>query len=72
MILFEYKNGQTLHAYFEGYVNVFRGKSKNENCSSMSLGSSLKISASLDELNGFYGLNGKTGLLLRDLLACFI
>ena len=49
MILFEYKNGQTLHAYFEGYVNVFREKSKKENCSSMSLGDSLKISASLDE-----------------------
>ena len=49
MILFEYKNGQTLHAYFEGYVNVFRGKLKNEICSSMSLEDSLKISALLDE-----------------------
>ena len=49
MILFEYKNGQTLHAYFEGYVNVFRGKSKKKNCSSMSLGDSLKISALLGE-----------------------
>ena len=63
MILFENKTGQTLHAYFEGFVNVFRGKSKKENCSSMSLGASLKISASLDEWNGIYGLNGKTGLL---------
>ena len=49
MILFEYKNGQTLQAYFEGYMNDFRGKSKKENCSSMSPGDSLKISASLDE-----------------------
>ena len=72
MILFQYKNGQTLHAYFEGYVNVFRGKSKKENCSSMSLGDSLKISALLEERNGFYGLNGKTGLFLRDLIACYI
>ena len=49
MILFENKTGQNLHAYFEGFVNVFREKSKKENCSSMSLGASLKISASLDE-----------------------
>ena len=49
MILFEYKTGWTLHAYFEDFVNVFRGKSKNENCSPMSLGASLQISALLDE-----------------------
>ena len=49
MILFKNETGQTLHAYFEGFVNVFRGKSKKENCSSMSLGDSLKISASLDQ-----------------------
>ena len=49
MILFEYKNGQTLHAYFEDFVNVFRGKSKKKICSSMSLEDFLKISALLDE-----------------------
>ena len=49
MTLFENETGQTLHANFEGYVNVFRGKSKKENCSSMSLEDSLKISALLDE-----------------------
>ena len=49
MTLFENETGQTLHANFEGYVNTFRGKSKKENCISMSLEDSLKISASLDE-----------------------
>ena len=49
MFLFENKTGQALHAYFMGFVNVFRGMSKKENCISMSLGASLKISASLDE-----------------------
>ena len=43
-------------------MNVVRGKSEKENCSSMSLEDSLKISALLDEWNGYYGLNGKTGL----------
>ena len=47
MILFENKTRQTLHAHFEGIVNVFRGKSNKENCTPMSLGASLKISASL-------------------------
>ena len=49
MTLFENETGQTLHVNFEGYVNVFRGKSKKEICSSMSLEDSLKISALLDE-----------------------
>ena len=49
MTLFENETGQTLHANFEGYVNIFRGKSKNEICSPMSLEDSLKISSPLDE-----------------------
>ena len=42
------KSGQTLHACFKGLVSIFRGKLKKENCSSMGLGASLKISASYD------------------------
>ena len=49
MTLFENETGQTLHANFEGYENVFRGKSQNENCIPMSLGATIQISALLDE-----------------------
>ena len=40
------KSRQTLHACFKGLVNIFRGKLKKENGSSMSLGATLEISAS--------------------------
>ena len=49
MTLFENETRQTLHANFESYVNVFRGKSKKDDCSSMSLEDSLRISALVDE-----------------------
>ena len=42
------KSGHNLHACFKGLVSIFRGKLMKENCSSMSLGATLEISASWD------------------------